>query len=43
MCIRDRYLTELNSEKQAVISAAARKISLARAETEYMYITGDNK
>jgi outer membrane protein TolC len=35
-----QYMTELNSEKQAVITAAARKISIARAETEYMYITG---
>lgn len=35
-----QYMTELNSEKQAVISAAARKISIARAETEYLYITG---
>ena len=35
-----QYLTELNSEKQAVIAAAARKISIARAETEYVYITG---
>jgi outer membrane protein TolC len=35
-----QYLTELNSEKQAVIAAAARKINIARAETEYMYITG---
>lgn len=35
-----QYMTELNSEKQAVIAAAARRISLARAETEYIYITG---
>ncbi len=35
-----QYMTELNSEKQAVITAAARKISIARAETEYLYITG---
>lgn len=35
-----QYMTELNSEKQAVIAAAARKISIARAETEYLYITG---
>lgn len=35
-----QYLTELNAEKQAVIAAAARKISIARAETEYLYITG---
>ena len=38
-----QYLTELNSEKQAVIAAAARRISIARAETEYLYITGYNK
>ncbi len=35
-----QYMTELNSEKQAVIAAAARKISIARAEAEYLYITG---
>ena len=35
-----QYTTELNAEKQAVIAAAARKISIARAETEYLYITG---
>lgn len=35
-----QYMTELNNEKQAVIAAAARKISIARAETEYLYITG---
>jgi len=35
-----QYMTELNSEKQAVLSAAARKISIARAETDYLYITG---
>ncbi len=35
-----QYMTELNAEKQAVIAAAARKISIARAETEYLYITG---
>jgi len=35
-----QYMTELNSEKQAVIAAAARKINIARAETEYLYITG---
>lgn len=35
-----QYMTELNSEKQAVIAAEARKISIARAETEYLYITG---
>jgi hypothetical protein len=33
-------MTELNNEKQAVIAAAARRISIARAETEYLYITG---
>lgn len=38
-----QYMTELNSEKQAVIAAAARKISLARAETDYLYITGYNR
>jgi outer membrane protein TolC len=37
-----QYMTELNSEKQAVIAAAARKISIARAETDYLYITGYN-
>lgn len=35
-----QYMTELNSEKQAVIAAAARKISIARSEAEYLYITG---
>jgi len=35
-----QYMTELNAEKQAVIAAAARRISIARAETEYLYITG---
>jgi outer membrane protein TolC len=35
-----QYMTEFNNEKQAVIAAAARKISIARAETEYLYITG---
>jgi outer membrane protein TolC len=38
-----QYLTELNSEKQAVISAAARRISIARAEVDYIYITGFKK
>ncbi len=38
-----QYLTELNSEKQAVISAAARRISIARAEVDYLYITGFKK
>jgi outer membrane protein TolC len=35
-----QYLTELNNEKQAVIAAAARKISIARAQTDYKYLTG---
>lgn len=35
-----QYMTELNGEKQAVIAAAVRKISIARAETDYLYITG---
>ena len=35
-----QYMTELNNEKQAVIAAAARRISIARAETEYLYLTG---
>jgi outer membrane protein TolC len=38
-----QYMTELNSERHAVIAAAVRKISLARAETEYMHITGYNE
>jgi len=38
-----QYLAELNSEKQAVISAAARRISIARAEVDYIYITGYKK
>jgi len=38
-----QYLVELNSEKQAVIAAEARKISIARAEVDYIYITGNNK
>jgi len=38
-----QYLAELNSEKQAVIAAEARKISIARAEVDYIYITGNNK
>jgi len=38
-----QYLTELNSEKQASISAAARRISIARAEVDYIYIIGYNK
>lgn len=35
-----QYLAELNSEKQAMIAAAARRISIARAQTEYIFITG---
>ena len=38
-----QYMTELNSEKQAVIAASARRISIARAETDYIYITGYNE
>ncbi|MBE0677994.1 MAG: TolC family protein [Bacteroidales bacterium] len=38
-----QYLAELNSEKQAVIAAEARRISIARAEVDYIYITGHNK
>ena len=38
-----QYLAELNSEKQAVIAAEARMISIARAEIDYIYITGNNK
>ncbi len=38
-----QYLAELNSEKQAVIAAEARRISIARAEIDYIYITGNNK
>lgn len=38
-----QYLTELNNEKQAVISAAIRQISISRAEADYIYITGNNK
>ncbi len=38
-----QYLTELNNEKQAVISAAIRQISIARAEADYIFITGNNK
>jgi len=38
-----QYLTELNNEKQAVIAAAARMISISRAEIDYLYITGYNK
>lgn len=38
-----QYMAELNSEKQAVIAAEARRISIARAEVDYIYITGNNK
>jgi outer membrane protein TolC len=38
-----QYLTELNNEKQAVLSAAMRKISISRAEVDYLYISGYNK
>lgn len=38
-----QYLAELNSEKQAIIAAEARRISIARAEVDYIYITGNNK
>lgn len=38
-----QYLTELNNEKQAVSSAAIRQIGIARAEVDYIYITGNNK
>ncbi|MRR19685.1 hypothetical protein EG827_05780 [bacterium] len=38
-----QYLTELNNEKQAVINAAIRQISISRAEVDYIYITGNNK
>ncbi len=38
-----QYLTELNSEKQAVISAAIRQIGISRARVDYIYITGNNK
>ncbi|MFN2312962.1 MAG: TolC family protein, partial [Bacteroidales bacterium] len=38
-----QYLAELNSEKQAVIAAEARRISIARAEVDYICITGNNK
>jgi outer membrane protein TolC len=36
------YLSELNGEKQAVISAAMRQINISRAEVEYINITGIN-
>jgi outer membrane protein TolC len=38
-----QYLTELTNEKQAVISAAVRQISISCAEVDYIYITGNNK
>ncbi len=38
-----QYLTELNNEKQAVINAAIRQISISRAEADYIFITGNNK
>ncbi len=38
-----QYLTELNNEKQAIVNAAMRRISLARAGVDYSYITGQNK
>lgn len=38
-----QYLTELNSEKQAILNAAIRKIGISRAEAEYLNITGNNK
>ena len=38
-----QYLTELNNEKQAVLNASMRKISISRAEVDYIYITGYNK
>jgi outer membrane protein TolC len=38
-----QYLTELDNEKQAVLNAAIRKISITRSEIDYIYITGHNK
>lgn len=38
-----QYLTELNNEKQAVLNASVRKIGIARAEVDYIYITGHSK
>ena len=35
-----QYITDLNSEKQAVINAGLRRINIARAEAEYINITG---
>ena len=37
-----QYLTDLGSEQQALIAAAARKIAIARAEAEYLYIIGND-
>lgn len=36
-----QYLTELTAEKQAVVNAAVRRINIARAEAEYLNITGN--
>lgn len=38
-----QYLSDLNGEKQAQVSAALRQIAIIRAEVEYMNITGKNK
>jgi outer membrane protein TolC len=38
-----QYLTELNNERQAVLNAEIRKISISRAEVDYIFITGYNK
>lgn len=35
-----QYLSELNNRKQAVIAAETRKIAIARAKSEYLYILG---
>src|SRR5512133_1447540 len=35
-----QYITDLDSEKQAVINAGLRRINIARAEAEYINITG---
>lgn len=35
-----QYITDLDSEKQAVINAGLRQINIARAEAEYINITG---
>ena len=37
-----QYLTELNAEKQAMINADVRRISIARARIEYLNIMGQN-